>query len=65
LFLAGYSRYLSIAMSDDLMRGDNLERAGDSFHQPWLVALAIAGGIIYLVSSVLFTIAKRRFRETT
>ena len=63
LFLLGYSRYLSVAMSDDLMRGDNLERAGDAFHQPWLIALAVAGGIIYLISSILLSIAKRDFTD--
>ncbi len=63
VFVVGYSRYLSVAMSDDLMRGDNLERAGDAFHQPWLIALTVAGGVLYLISSILFTMAKRRFRE--
>ena len=63
LFIVGYSHYLSVAMSDDLMRGDNLERAGDSFHQPCLIALAIAGGVIYLISSILLSMAKRQFKE--
>jgi len=63
VFVVGYSRYLSVAMSDDLMRGDNLERAGDAFHQPWLIALAVAGGVLYLISSILFTMAKGQFRE--
>ena len=62
LFLAGYVRYLSIAMSENLMEGNRLEEAGAAFHQHWLVGLAIAGGIIYLWSSILFTRAKRRFR---
>ena len=33
IFLVGYSRYLSIAMSDNLMQGNKLEEAGASFHQ--------------------------------
>jgi hypothetical protein len=63
VFVMGYGRYLSVAMSDDLMRGDNLERAGDAFHQPWLIGLAVAGGALYLISSILFTLARRQFRE--
>jgi hypothetical protein len=62
LFLAGYVRYLSIAMSENLMEGNRLEEAAASFHQQWLVGLAVAGGVIYLWSSILFTRAKRRFR---
>ena len=60
IFLVGYARYLSIAMSDELMRGDNLEQAAQSFHQNWLIGLAVGGGIVYLVSSILFTAEKRR-----
>jgi hypothetical protein len=60
IFLAGYVRYLSIAMSDTLMQGDNLEQAAQSFHQNWLIALAVGGGIVYLVSSILFAVEKRR-----
>jgi hypothetical protein len=63
LFVVGYGRYLSVAMSDDLMHGDNLERAGDAFHLRWLIALAIAGGILYLISSILLSMAKRQFKE--
>ena len=63
VFLVGYVRYLSIAMSENLMEGNRLEEAGAAFHQNWLVGLAIAGGIIYLCSSVLFTLAKRRFNS--
>jgi len=62
VFLVGYSRYLSIAMSENLMEGNKLEEAGAAFHQNWLVALAIAGGIIYLCSAVLLTLAKRRLK---
>lgn len=62
VFLIGYAHYLSIAMSDDLMQGNNLEQAAQSFHQNWLIGLAIGGGIVYLVSSILFTAEKRKFR---
>lgn len=60
IFLVGYVRYLSIAMSDHLMEGDNLEQVAQSFHQNWLIALAIGGGLVYLVSSLLFSAAKRQ-----
>jgi hypothetical protein len=62
LFLAGYVRYLSIAMSENLMEGNRLEEAAAAFHQQWLIGLAVAGGVIYLWSAILFTRAKRRFQ---
>jgi len=60
LFLVGYSRYLSIAMSENLLEGNKLEEAGAAFHQGWLLGLAIVGGLLYLCSTVLFAAAKRR-----
>lgn len=62
IFLVGYSRYLSIAMSENLMEGNKLEEAGAAFHQNWLAGLALTGGIIYLCSAILFARAKRRMR---
>lgn len=62
IFLVGYSRYLSIAMSDNLMQGNKLEEAGASFHQNWIAGLALTGGIIYLCSAILFARAKRRMK---
>lgn len=63
LFLIGYARYLSIAMSDDLLQGDKLEQAGAAFHQPWLIGLAVIGGVIYLISSILFARVKRQVQQ--
>ena len=60
LFLVGYSHYLTIAMSENLMQGNKLEEAGAVFHQNWLAGLALTGGIIYLCSAILFAQAKRR-----
>ena len=60
IFLVGYSRYLSIAMSENLMQGNKLEEAGASFHQNWIIGVALTGGIIYLVSAISFAHAKRR-----
>jgi hypothetical protein len=61
IFLIGYSRYLSIALSENLLEGDNLEQAGAAFHQPWLLSLAGVGLVIYAISAVLFSRAKRRY----
>jgi len=59
IFLIGYSHYLSL-MSENLMQGNKLEEAGASFHQNWIIGVALTGGIIYLVSAILFAQAKRR-----
>ena len=60
LFLVGYARYLSLATDDRLLQGNKLEEAGSTFHPTWLAGLALAGGIIYLCSSILFAREKRR-----
>jgi len=62
IFLVGYSRYLSIAMSENLMQGNKLEEAGAAFHQDWLAGLALTGGVIYLCSAILFARTKRRIK---
>lgn len=63
VFLVGYGRYLSIAMSENLLEGNKLEEAGAAFHQKWLIGLALAGGAIYACSTILFTLVKRRSSE--
>lgn len=60
LFLVAYARYLSLAMSDDLLKGDTLERAGEVFPRAWLVGLAVVAGIIHLVSMAMLRAARRR-----
>ena|SRR5437868_1943510 len=60
LFLVSYGRYLSMAMSDDLMKNDNLEKIEVVFPRAWLVGFALGGVLIYLVSMALFTVAKRK-----
>jgi hypothetical protein len=60
VFLIGYARYLSLATDDRLMQGNKLEEAGSMFHPTWLAGLTLAGGIIYLCSSILFARAKAR-----
>ncbi|MEY2410566.1 MAG: hypothetical protein QOF48_3236 [Verrucomicrobiota bacterium] len=61
LFIVSYGRYLSVAMSDDLMKNDNLERVGDVFPRAWLIAFAAGGFVVYLISMGLYSAAKRQF----
>ena len=61
IFLVGYIRYLTLALDPQILEGNKLEEAGARFHPSWLIALALAGGVVYLVSTVLFARAKRRF----
>lgn len=60
IFLVGYIRYLMLALDPQILEGNKLEEAGAGFHQSWLIALALAGGVVYLVSTVLFARARRR-----
>lgn len=59
IFLLAYVRYLSLAMSDDLLKGDQLERMGEIFPRAWLAGLALAGVGIYLVAHGMFRSAAR------
>ena len=61
IFLVSYGRYLSLAMGDDLLKNDNLERIGEVFPRAWLVGFAGVGLVIYLWSMLLFTATKRNF----
>ncbi|MBK7998465.1 MAG: hypothetical protein IPK15_07050 [Verrucomicrobia bacterium] len=61
IFLVGYIRYLMLALDPPNPRRQQAGEAGAGFHQSWLIALALAGGVVYLVSTVLFARAKRRF----
>ena len=63
VFLVGYSRYLSIALSENLLEGHNLEEAGAAFHQAWLLGLGAVGFVLYLISTILFQVAKRRVED--
>lgn len=60
-FLVGYVNYLSVALDPQILEGNRLEEIGASFHQGWLMAFALLGAILYLVSTVLFMRAKRQF----
>ena len=60
LFLVGYSRYLSLAMSDNPLEGNKLEEAGAGLHLNWLLGLTAVGMVLYACSTILFARAKRR-----
>ena len=62
-FLVGYSRYLSIALGENLLEGNKLEEAGAAFHQNWLIGLSVAGGSVYLWSAILFSMAKHELKS--
>jgi hypothetical protein len=59
LFLIGYVNYLSASMDPDVLKDGKLEEIGRGFHANWLLAIAVMGGIIYAIASVLFSRAKR------
>ena len=65
LFLVSYMRYLNLALSDELMKGDNLENIGGIFPRAWLIGLTVAAGIIQLVSMGMMRAAKRGGSGTT
>ncbi|HUK82557.1 MAG TPA: hypothetical protein VLZ12_08010 [Verrucomicrobiae bacterium] len=59
IFLRGYSEYLSVAVSVDLMQSQQLEHLADAFHVPWLVGLLAAGIVIHIASFVGLAFARR------
>lgn len=59
IFLAGYARYLQIALGDDILKDGRLEQVSQIFPQGWMIGLAAAGLVIHGVSSVLFAKVKR------
>lgn len=60
LFLISYARYLQLALEDDILKGDKIERIGGAFPLPWLAGLAFAGLGIYVLSMICFAAAKRK-----
>lgn len=64
LFLLGYARYTSLALSDQVLEGDNLEQIANAFPRAWLAGLATAGAAIYLISGILLRVAKRKLAPT-
>lgn len=63
IFVVGYVQYLTVALDPHLLEGNKLEEAGAGFHQGWLIALAVVGAILYLISTILFIRAKRQLPD--
>ena len=59
IFMFGYASYISLVVSDDLLKGNNLENIGGLFHLPWLIALLILA-LVLLVASMISLFALRR-----
>ncbi len=53
VFVTGYARYFSLTLSGNILEGDRLEQIAKAFHPRWLVALAIAGVVILIISLLL------------
>lgn len=58
-FLIAYVRYLGMAFSDDLMKGDTLEQLGRVFPTTGLLLLAAAALGLQVVAAVLLQSALR------
>jgi len=58
-FLISYIRYLNLAFSDELLKGDTLERIGDTFPRVGLLVLAGLGIVLHLVSMAMFQAATK------
>ncbi len=50
MFFVGASQYFGLASSGDILEGDKLERLPEAFRPRWLIGLAIAGGVTWLVA---------------
>ena len=59
IFLRGYSEYLGVSMSGDILQEGNLERLADVFHVRWLIGLVVAAVGIYIASLVGLSFARR------
>ena len=62
IFLIGYAQYLTLALDAQILEGDKLEKMSALFRPGWLVGLLIAGVVIYLISLVFLSWARRRSR---
>ena len=60
LFLVSYARYINLSLGDDILKDDTIEQIGNVFPRSWLLGLALAGAVIYVVSMICFAAAKRK-----
>lgn len=59
VFLKGYSDYLSAALSNDILKGQQIEKMGDVFHTRWQIGLLITAVVIYIGSFVGLPASRR------
>jgi hypothetical protein len=64
LFVRGYSQYLQLATSGDILESGNLETMASSFHVGLLIGLSVLGAIIYIISAIHLAVARRRQRPS-
>ena len=50
IFLVGISEYFKLAVDENILAGDHLERIGQAWHPRWLLGLMFAGIAIYVGS---------------
>lgn len=60
IFLRGYSEYLGVSVSGDILQEGTLEHLAEVFHVPWLIGLVVSAAGIYFASLVGLSIARRR-----
>jgi len=61
IFMIGYAQYISLAVSGEILQGNNLETIPSLFHTPWLIGLLFLSVIILIISMIaLFGARKPR-----
>ena len=58
IFLIGYANYFSLAVSGDLLQGNELENVPNLFHARWLIALLLLS-IAILIASMIALFSNR------
>lgn len=62
IFLIGYAQYFTLALDGQILEGDKLEKMSALFRPRWLVGLLVAGVVIYLISLIFLSRARRKSR---
>ncbi len=60
LFVVGYARYILVATSPDILKGNELEKIGEAFRPAWFLGLLLSGLIIYVASTITLLCTRRR-----